>query len=63
MTQMQLSRRAFITTAVAVGGGMVLGFNFPRAAEAAAGVNGELWNVEIATSPAVEDPVKAAKAK
>ena len=43
MTQMQLSRRAFITTAVAVGGGMVLGFNFPRAAEAAAGVNGELW--------------------
>ncbi|MCZ8096557.1 MAG: ABC transporter substrate-binding protein [Alsobacter sp.] len=26
-------------------------------------VNGELWNVEIATSPAVKDPVKAAKAK
>lgn len=26
-------------------------------------VNGELWNVEFATSPAVKDPVKAAKAK
>jgi branched-chain amino acid transport system substrate-binding protein len=26
-------------------------------------VNGELWNVEIATSPNVKDPVKAAKAQ
>jgi len=43
MTQMILSRRGFITTAVAAGGGMVLGFSIPRAVEAAAGTVGEPW--------------------
>jgi isoquinoline 1-oxidoreductase beta subunit len=44
MEQLDLSRRAFIRTTVAAGGGMVLGFNIPTAAEAAAAtVNPQLW--------------------
>jgi len=42
MTNMQISRRTFITTAVAAGGGMMLGFHLPGRAEAAA-VMGEAW--------------------
>ncbi|MBM3524058.1 MAG: xanthine dehydrogenase family protein molybdopterin-binding subunit, partial [Alphaproteobacteria bacterium] len=41
MGKMDLSRRAFITTSVAAGGGMMLGFNIPSAADAA--VMGEAW--------------------
>lgn len=44
MEQLDLSRRAFIRTTLAAGGGMVLGFNIPTAAEAAAAtVKPELW--------------------
>ena len=35
MSNMNLSRRGFITTAIAAGGGMVLGFNIPTEAQAA----------------------------
>ncbi|MBL8698256.1 MAG: xanthine dehydrogenase family protein molybdopterin-binding subunit [Alphaproteobacteria bacterium] len=44
MEKIDLSRRAFIRTAVAAGGGMVLGFNIPAADDAAAAtVQPELW--------------------
>jgi hypothetical protein len=35
MSKLDLSRRSFITTALAAGGGMVLGFNIPTEAQAA----------------------------
>lgn len=50
MTQMDISRRTFITTALAAGGGMVLGFNIPGlpAAEAATGlVSPEAWKAPV----------------
>jgi len=44
MDKIDLSRRAFIRTAVAAGGGMVLGFNIPATRDAAAAtVQPELW--------------------
>jgi isoquinoline 1-oxidoreductase beta subunit len=44
MDKIDLSRRAFIRTAVAAGGGMVLGFNIPATRDAAATtVQPELW--------------------
>ena len=48
MTKIDLSRRAFITTAVAAGGGLVLGFSIPTVAEAAAGaVSPEAWKAPV----------------
>ena len=38
MTTTQLSRRAFISTAVAAGGGLMLGFSIPFSSEAAAAI-------------------------
>jgi isoquinoline 1-oxidoreductase subunit beta len=44
MDKIDLSRRAFIRSAVAAGGGMVLGFNIPATRDAAAAtVQPELW--------------------
>jgi isoquinoline 1-oxidoreductase beta subunit len=42
MTRMQISRRTFITTAIAAGGGMALGFHIPSRAMAEA-VSGRPW--------------------
>jgi isoquinoline 1-oxidoreductase beta subunit len=43
MNQMTISRRTFIQTAAAAGGGMILGFHLPGGNQAQAAVAGQLW--------------------